>query len=147
MNYYIDVLKKYFVFDGRASRKAYWMFILFYYIFALALGILAGIIKVITDYDLSFVGYIYALIFLIPHIALLVRRAHDSNKSGWYILIPIYNIILLFLKGTEGDNEYGIDTNKTMSAPLPSSQFVEYTTPTPPTPVAPVPPEQPNNTL
>lgn len=38
-----------------------------------------------------------------------VKRIHDVNKSGWFLLVPLYNIILLFKKGTIGNNDYGID--------------------------------------
>tara|TARA_B110000459_G_scaffold179685_1_gene205868 strand:- start:986 stop:1153 length:168 start_codon:yes stop_codon:yes gene_type:complete len=44
---------------------------------------------------------------LIPGIAVAVRRMHDVGKSGWFILIPIYNIILAFTDGDSGDNKYG----------------------------------------
>lgn len=57
------------------------------------------------------IGYIYGLVMFIPSLAVQIRRTHDSNKSGWFILVPIYNLILLFLKGTEGDNKYGPNPN------------------------------------
>jgi len=38
-----------------------------------------------------------------------VRRMHDVGKSGWFILIPIYNFILAVTNGEEKDNEYGPD--------------------------------------
>lgn len=155
MKYFIDVLKKYAVFKGRASRKDYWMFILFYFIFAILLGIITSIVSVMINFNLSFLGTIYSLIFFLPHIALLVRRAHDSNKSGWFILVPIYNIVLLFLESTPGDNQYGpnpkgiqSDTSTTSTSnPTPTtSQFVKYdNSSTPTTPTSPQP-EQPTNT-
>ncbi len=52
---------------------------------------------------------IYSLAVMIPGLAVGVRRMHDVNKSGWYILIPIYNLILACTDGTSGDNEYGED--------------------------------------
>jgi len=50
---------------------------------------------------------IYSLAVLIPSIAIGVRRMHDVNKSGWFLIIPIYNIVLALRKSTEGDNKYG----------------------------------------
>ena len=53
--------------------------------------------------------YIYTLAVLIPSIAVGVRRMHDVGKSGWFLLIPIYNLILACTDGVNGDNEYGAD--------------------------------------
>jgi len=55
----------------------------------------------------------YQLAILIPSIAVGVRRMHDVNKSGWFILIPIYNLILAVTDGTKGDNKYGHDPKAT----------------------------------
>ena len=53
---------------------------------------------------------VVGLALLIPTIAVAVRRAHDNDKSGWFILIPIYGaIIVLFLEGTRGPNRFGPD--------------------------------------
>ncbi|EOR95430.1 protein of unknown function DUF805 [Arcticibacter svalbardensis MN12-7] len=52
---------------------------------------------------------IYSFAVLIPSIAVGVRRMHDVNKSGWFLLIPIYNLILAFTDGTPGENAYGQD--------------------------------------
>jgi len=38
-----------------------------------------------------------------------IKRIHDTNQSGWFIFIPVYNIILLFTKGTQGNNDFGVD--------------------------------------
>ena len=50
---------------------------------------------------------IYSFAVLIPTLAVAVRRMHDVGKSGWYLLIPIYNFILAITDGDNGDNEYG----------------------------------------
>jgi uncharacterized membrane protein YhaH (DUF805 family) len=55
---------------------------------------------------------IYLLFSLVPAIAVGVRRMHDVNKSGWFILIPIYNLILYCTAGTEGPNKYGSDPKR-----------------------------------
>lgn len=49
------------------------------------------------------------LALIIPSLAVAVRRVHDVGKNGWYILIPIYNLILFCTEGTSGQNEYGED--------------------------------------
>ncbi len=52
-------------------------------------------------------GQIYVVLTLLPTFAIVTRRMHDVNKSGWYGLIPIYSIVLLFTEGTKGKNDYG----------------------------------------
>jgi uncharacterized membrane protein YhaH (DUF805 family) len=49
------------------------------------------------------------LAIFLPSLALAIRRMHDVDKSGWYSLIPIYNLILLCTEGTTGDNRFGAD--------------------------------------
>lgn len=108
MNYYFEVLKKYAVFSGRARRKEYWYFFLGNVIFGACLGFLEGgglISKESSDGILK----LYQLLVLIPSIAVGVRRIHDVNKSGWFILIPIYNLVLFCIDGTKGPNKYGPD--------------------------------------
>jgi uncharacterized membrane protein YhaH (DUF805 family) len=103
MKYYISVLKNYANFDGRARRSEYWYFVLFNMIFTYALMFIGLAI------ELPFFQLIYSLGVLVPSIAVGVRRMHDVGKSGWFILIPIYNLILACTNGDEGENEYGAD--------------------------------------
>jgi len=60
----------------------------------------------------SFLGSLYSLAMFLPAIAVGVRRMHDTGKSGWYLLIPIYNLILACTEGTPGRNEYGPDPKR-----------------------------------
>lgn len=103
MNWYIAVLKKYAVFSGRARREEYWMFFLFNVIISFILGIIEGIAGI------SMVSTIYSLAVLLPGIAVGVRRMHDVGKNGWFLLIPIYSLILAVTEGNKGDNQYGAD--------------------------------------
>ncbi len=101
MNYYILALKKYAIFHGRATRKEYWYFALFSFliqIFLTIIGILSEMEQIVNLYELA---------VLIPSFAVAVRRMHDVGKSGWFILIPIYNIILACRKGDESVNKFG----------------------------------------
>lgn len=103
MNYFISVLKNYAQFDGRARRAEYWYFTLFSTIISVILsviGLTAGI---------QYLDSIYSIAVLVPSIAVGIRRMHDVGKSGWYILIPIYNLILACTPGEVGSNEYGAD--------------------------------------
>ena len=100
-----SVFKQYFVFSGRACRSEFWWFFLFQFIIAL---ILAFIIPVLY--------WIYALGTLIPYLAVLVRRLHDTDRTGWWVLIvfvPIIGFIawLVFTisPGDRGENRFGPD--------------------------------------
>lgn len=101
-----SVLTKYADFNGRARRSEYWWFFLFNVI----LSIVAGVVDESTDPGgLGVVGMVISLGLLIPGIAVAVRRIHDVGKSGWFVLIPIYNLILVCTNGDAGTNEYGPD--------------------------------------
>ncbi|MEO6054340.1 MAG: DUF805 domain-containing protein [Chthoniobacterales bacterium] len=109
MNWYIEVLKKYAVFEGRARRKEYWMFVLFNVIIAVVLGLLDGMI-----HGRGIINGLYSLAVLLPGIAVTVRRLHDTDRSGWWLLIglvPVIGAIVLLvfmvLDGTPGENKYG----------------------------------------
>jgi uncharacterized membrane protein YhaH (DUF805 family) len=101
MNYYLHVLQNYFEFDGRARRSEYWYFVLFNVIISITLTLFE------IFFEFRFLSNIYFIAVLIPSIAVGVRRMHDVGKRGWYLLIPIYNLILACTAGESGDNEYG----------------------------------------
>lgn len=105
MNYYLSVLKKYATFNGRARRSEYWYFFLFNCVIAFVLGFLEGLISIETP----ILSSIYSLAVLIPGIAVAIRRMHDVGKSGWFVLVPIYNLILACSNGEVGENEFGPD--------------------------------------
>jgi uncharacterized membrane protein YhaH (DUF805 family) len=119
-------LKRYFDFSGRSRRKEYWMFVLFVVIGEIVTMILDAMLGLggsatsSSSYgdggaSVSFnatggiITTVFILAMLIPLIAAAVRRAHDQDKSGWFILIPIYNLILMFTEGTRGPNRFGPD--------------------------------------
>jgi uncharacterized membrane protein YhaH (DUF805 family) len=107
MKWYFIVLKKYADFNGRARRSEYWYFVLFNYLVQLLIGYIG-----LYTFENPYFGTIYFLAVFIPYIAVGVRRMHDVNKSGWYILIPIYNLILCCTDGTNGPNDYGPDPKR-----------------------------------
>jgi uncharacterized membrane protein YhaH (DUF805 family) len=103
MNYFITVLKKYADFKGRARRAEYWYFNLFSMLVSIALLVVGLAIKIPLLYN------IYSFAVFLPSLAVSVRRMHDVNRSGWYILIPIYSLVLLCTEGSQGPNDYGAD--------------------------------------
>ncbi|WP_435971832.1 DUF805 domain-containing protein [Streptomyces sp. Qhu_M48] len=108
MNWYLDVIKKYAVFSGRARRKEFWMFELFNIIIAIVLAVIG------VALDFSLLSTLYSLAVFLPSLGVTIRRLHDTNRSGWWILIgliPLVGaIILIVFAATEGDqheNEHG----------------------------------------
>jgi uncharacterized membrane protein YhaH (DUF805 family) len=109
MHWYLDVLKQYAVFDGRARRQEYWMFILIHVIIVIVLSTIEGVIGLG-----GMLSTIYTLAVLVPNIAVAVRRLHDTSRSGWWVLIgfiPLIGLIVLIIffvqDSTPGSNEYG----------------------------------------
>lgn len=106
MNWYLDVLKKYAEFNGRARRKEYWMFFLFNLIISFVIGFVCGLI---LGEKGRIVANIYSLAVLLPSIAVGVRRMHDTDHSGWWIIVPIVNLVFACIEGTPGPNRFGPD--------------------------------------
>lgn len=118
MNEFLDALKQYATFAGRATRKQYWMFILFYLIFYIILSVI----------DVAFGSYneatgmgllttVYSLLLLIPSFAVMARRLHDIGRTGWWMLLflipligPIVLIIFAVLDSEPGENQYGVSS-------------------------------------
>jgi uncharacterized membrane protein YhaH (DUF805 family) len=131
MEWMLMPLRRYADFSGRSRRKEYWMFVLFTLLVYLALAVVffvGGGATGLFDQtgappELGVIGWlvfglfgIFALAIFIPSLAVMVRRLHDQDKSGWFILlqfIPYIGgiIILVFMciDGTRGENRYGPD--------------------------------------
>jgi uncharacterized membrane protein YhaH (DUF805 family) len=119
MNWYLAVLKQYAAFDGRASRTEYWMFQLFNLIAAVVLAVLGAFLGKVGSALIA----LYALGTLLPSLAVLIRRLHDTGRSGWWILIALVPgvgglVLLVFtlLDSQAGDNEFGPNPHP-LSAP------------------------------
>lgn len=93
--------KKYATFTGRASKSEYWYFYLFY--------IIAYVAGMILDSSAGsqVIQFLFIAPLWMPQIAVGVRRMHDVGRSGWFLLIPIYNIVLLCSASEPGTNKYG----------------------------------------
>ena len=111
-------LKRYAEFTGRSRRKEYWMFVLLnsgIFIVASILddiagtnGMIAGVYGPIT--------VVVELALLVPSIAVSIRRLHDTDRSGWWLLIGLVPIVggivllvFMVLEGTHGANRFGAD--------------------------------------
>lgn len=131
MDWMLMPLRRYADFSGRSRRKEYWMFALMNFLFFMMIGI--GF-SIYTSYTVSaalrhespsmfgfmgvFISFamIYVLIMLVPSIAVQVRRFHDQDKSGWFVLLNfvpyiggIVVLVFMCLEGTRGENRYGPD--------------------------------------
>lgn len=125
MDWMLLPLKRYADFSGRSRRKEYWMFVLGVFIAVILLSIVEGIAGLS-----GMVGGVYGplttiffLAILIPSIAVQVRRFHDQDKSGWFVLLALIPflgglVVLVFmcLEGTKGPNRFGPDPKDPTSA-------------------------------
>jgi uncharacterized membrane protein YhaH (DUF805 family) len=130
MNAYLYCMRHYADFSGRASRSEYWLFVLIFFIiyavcFALdynAIGIGPSGIP-----PLTLIAY---LAHFVPGLAVLVRRLHDIDRSGWWLLISlvpvlgsIWLLVLLCSEGTYGPNEYGPNPNVPYATQAPPLRY------------------------
>lgn len=107
-----EIIKKYAKFEGRANRPQYWYFVLteFLAFFILELLCVIPFVNIIAFLALLVLG----LGLIVPGIAVSVRRLHDTNKSGWWLLLcfvpfvgSIVILVFMCLEGTKGANKYG----------------------------------------
>jgi len=111
MEWYLLVLRDYFVFDGRSRRMEYWMFVLINLLVSFAIMLLERLIGLT-----GVLSGLYALFIFIPSLAVSVRRLHDTEHTGWWMLLlfipligPLVFLYFMVIEGDEGDNEYGPD--------------------------------------
>jgi len=114
MNWYMQPLKKYAAFTGRARRREYWTFTIVNDIISLVLSVIEDLTGIAAETDIGVLIVIFSLFVLIPSLAVSVRRLHDTGRSGWWLLIGLIPIIgalvlLIFfvLDSQAGTNEYG----------------------------------------
>ncbi len=103
--------RKYVVFNGRSSRSEYWWWILFIIIATVVVAVVDGIIG-----TFPILLFLWLLATFLPGLAVEIRRLHDLDKSGWWILIgliPLIGSIIMLIwfvsRGTEGSNLHGED--------------------------------------
>lgn len=109
MDWYLKVLKNYTGFAGRARRTEFWMFTLVNILVALGVSLIGAIIGARAA-----LSTLYSLAVLLPGLAVSMRRLHDTNRSGWWLLIalvPVIGAIVLIVFAVQdsqpGDNQYG----------------------------------------
>ena len=140
MEWMLMPLRRYAEFSGRSRRKEYWMFFLFLIIVGIVLGLIEGALG-LTDETTAIgpLSGLFNLAVLVPSIAVGVRRLHDTDRTGWWVLLPLVPYVLaiamlftgslalfgtlimvalvcgivllvfMVLEGTKGPNRYGPD--------------------------------------
>lgn len=106
MKDFVDALKNYANFKGRTRRKSFWIFILISMGISVLLSVIGGMI------DFNFLSTIYGLAILLPSLAIGARRMHDAGKSGWFYLIPFYNLYLAIQPSEPNVNTWGAPVEK-----------------------------------
>jgi uncharacterized membrane protein YhaH (DUF805 family) len=109
-----DALKKYAGFTGRATRKEFWLFMLFCFIVGyVAKSIDQYIYDTVYAYSYFYISGIVGLVLICPFVAVNIRRLHDTNRSGWWLLlliVPLLGFVNLYFylkRGTSGSNRFG----------------------------------------
>jgi uncharacterized membrane protein YhaH (DUF805 family) len=118
MEWMLMPLKRYADFSGRSRRKEYWMFLLGVVIAAIVLSIVEGVLGLsgMVGGVYGPLTLIFVLAIIVPSIAVQVRRFHDQDKSGWFVLLSLIPfvgglivLVFMFLEGTRGPNRFGPD--------------------------------------
>lgn len=109
----MDIQKTFFTLDGRLSRLPYFKCIVMIWIIS---AVVAWLIDSSSSTLISLIGIVVSLAMIGVSISFSVRRLHDIDKSGWFLLIAIipligflFQLYLIFAKGTEGVNRFGED--------------------------------------
>ena len=114
MKYFLYCLQHYAEFNGRARRSEYWYFVLFNLVISFVIGFTFGVIAGLLDMPaLANLAYLWSLAMFIPGLAVSVRRLHDIDRSGWWLLlslIPLVGAIILIIwyctDSQPGANQY-----------------------------------------
>ena len=109
MKWFIKAMSQYADFDGRARRREFWWFIFFVNLFSFILAYLSAFIWLVgSDGSKTFNSLLQLAVF-IPGLSVSVRRMHDTDHSGFWVLVPFANLYFCLKDGTQGDNSYGHD--------------------------------------
>ena len=113
MDAFLSAFRQFADFNGRTSRKTYWTYII--------ITVVLSIIVRLTDTHMSHPGIlslIFLLIFILPTLSMSVRRLHDTNRKGWWVLLALIPVVgpltLIFFKASKGDT----NSNRFGPAPL-----------------------------
>ena len=103
---YLRCLSKYVQFTGRARRSDYWIFLITNMFIKRLFEFLYNFLDDPTEFR-SYIMLILQGVFILPSFAVGFRRMHDVGKSGWFCIIPFYNLYLACIDSDYGVNKYG----------------------------------------
>ena len=122
MEWFMKALRQYAVFTGRARRKEYWFFVLFYILIAIGLGFIDSVLGLGSE-SYGLLSGLFGLAMLLPALGVAVRRMHDTGRSGWWVLVSFIPFVgwLIFIwfatrDGEPGPNAYGPDPKTEVAA-------------------------------
>ena len=104
MKYFLAAFNNCIKFEGRARRSEFWFFTLYSYIIYLF----------VRFADITVLTYTYFFVMLLPAVAVSTRRMHDVDKSWWFFLVPVFNLVLALTPGDVGENRFGADPKNDM---------------------------------
>ncbi len=114
MDWYLMAFRRFSDFSGRSRRSEYWYFFLFNFIISMGLNMLSMLTGRGGAMLFGLVALVFALVTLVPSLAVAVRRLHDTGRSGWWLLISfipfvgaIILIVFLATEGQPGENQWG----------------------------------------
>ena len=106
MNYFREAMQNYANFKGRTGRKAFWVVTIICYLLIQLVAFLENLMG-FPIMNVPFITMIFSLAMYIPIFSIGARRMHDIGKSGWYYLIPLYNLYLAFQPSEPIANKWG----------------------------------------
>ncbi len=103
-----SALTKYATFSGRACRSEFWWFSLF----NVLVGVVASVLDMVLgtwswEREIGAIEFLARTALLLPSTAVAIRRLHDVGWSGWWLLTIVPPVIMAFIKGNDGQNDYG----------------------------------------
>ena len=121
MKHYLKVLKKFYKFSGICSRQEFWMYMLFSCVITWCIAVLVGLLVhfpegadssgFIGTYQdfIIIVWRVYLLFMMLTTLTAAIRRIHDTGNNGWLVLVPVFNIVLLFVPSWALKNRFDVD--------------------------------------
>jgi uncharacterized membrane protein YhaH (DUF805 family) len=97
MNGYLNAMRRYFEFGGRSSRYEFWFFVLFVTIASIVASFIDGLLFGADQESIGILSPIVSIVHLIPGIAVSVRRLHDIDRTGWWILLPLVSVVVMIV--------------------------------------------------
>ena len=97
MRHYLNAMRRYFDFSGRSSRAEFWFFVLFVFILSIVANVLDVLLLGSYGYGAAVLSSLVSLIHFIPSLSVSVRRLHDIDRTGWWIMLAFLPVVALIV--------------------------------------------------